>query len=66
MLMKEFVARFVSSDENSSLFRTLRQVSRLDTRILKETSGVGWMEWPPVDDPTSPDSGLGSLRAAQV
>lgn len=66
MLMKEFVARFVSSDENSSLFRTLRQVSRLDTRILKATSALGWMEWPPVDDPADPGDGSGSLRIAQA
>jgi hypothetical protein len=65
MLMKEFVSRFVSNDERSSLFTVLRQVSRLDTRVLKATSGMGWMEWPPVDDPDSPD-GSGSLRVAQA
>ena len=65
MLMKDFVSRFVSKDERSPLFDLLRRVSRLDTSVLKATSSMGWMEWPPVDDPDNPDGGS-SLRIAEA
>jgi hypothetical protein len=61
MLMQEFVSRFTSNDEGSTLFEILRRVSRVDTRVLKATSVTGWVEWPPIDDPGT--SGIGIARA---
>jgi hypothetical protein len=61
MLMQEFVLRFASKDDGSSLFEILRRISRVDTQVLKATAPAGWIEWPPVDDPSSP--GFGIARA---
>ena len=59
MLIQEFVLRFASKDEGSTLFETLRRISRVDTQVLK-ASVTGWVEWPPVDDP---GAGIGIARA---
>ncbi|MFL6236295.1 MAG: hypothetical protein ACJ76N_24400 [Thermoanaerobaculia bacterium] len=67
MLMKEFVARFSTQDEKSSLFEILRRVSRLDPSVLKASttdpsqSPSGWIEWPSANDPGNP-----VFRAAQA
>jgi hypothetical protein len=61
MLMQEFVLRFASKDEGSSLFEILRRISRVDTRVLMATAPAGWVEWPPMDDPGG--MGMGIARA---
>jgi hypothetical protein len=61
MLMQEFVLRFASKEEGGALFEILRRISRIDARALMATSPAGWVEWPPVDDPSSP--GIGIARA---
>jgi hypothetical protein len=61
MLMQEFALRFASKDEGSSLFEILRRISRVDTRVLMAAAPSGWVEWPPVDDPSA--AGIGFARA---
>lgn len=51
MLMQEFVTRFSAQNEKSSLFKALRQISRLDSRALLASSTVAWAEWPPITSP---------------
>jgi hypothetical protein len=53
MLMQEFLKRFSTQTEKSSLFEALRRISHLDSRALlasttSDPSPVVWNEWPPV------------------
>jgi hypothetical protein len=61
MLMQEFALRFASRDEGSTLFEILRRISRVDTQVLRATAPSGWVEWPPVDGPST--SGIGFAQA---
>jgi hypothetical protein len=61
MFIQEFVLRFASKDEGSTLFEALRRLSQVDARALLASSTSAWVEWPPVDDPST--SGIGIARA---
>jgi hypothetical protein len=62
MSMSEFVSRFAAKDEKGFLFEVLRRVSSLDRGVmLATTTATGWIEWPPIDDPSGP-----SLRVAEA
>ena len=46
MLIKEFHRRFISKQEKSRVFDSLRRVSRLETKSLLSCKEDGWHEWP--------------------
>ncbi len=66
MFISEFYSKFMAIQEGSRLFDALRSVSRLEKRALLATetgTGVGWAEWPPIDEDGPEASGFQLKKA---